>query len=147
MSRELAIIITLVAYKALLVVFGVIADPVAARVMEDLTQPGGNMTGVKLGQRHDRRLELLLEIAPGTRRVFVPFNPDDSAAATAVDQIHAVAGDLQPPAALQVAGALRQRRLPDLRPQLVEQAAQHQRQLDRARTLPPVGHHRLVRRW
>jgi putative ABC transport system substrate-binding protein len=76
------------------VVFGVIADPVAAGVMEDLSHPGGNMTGVKLGRNQERRLELLLEIAPGTERVLVPYNPDDAAASNAVDQISLVAGAL-----------------------------------------------------
>ncbi len=82
------------AASGLPVVFGVIADPLAAGVMEDLNHPGGNMTGVKLGQHQDRRLELLLEVAPGTKRVFVPYNPGDAAAASAVAQIQGVAGRL-----------------------------------------------------
>jgi putative ABC transport system substrate-binding protein len=69
------------------VVFGVIADPIAAGVMTDLALPGGNMTGVKLSASQDRRLELFLRIAPNIERVFVPFNPDDSAPASAVAQI------------------------------------------------------------
>jgi putative ABC transport system substrate-binding protein len=69
------------------VVFGVIADPISAGVMTDLNHPGGNMTGVKLSQGQDRRLELLLDIAPGIRQIFVPHNPDDTAASTAVSQI------------------------------------------------------------
>ena len=69
------------------VVFGVIADPIAAGVMKDLTQPGGNMTGVKLSQNQARRLELLMEIVPGIRRIFVPYNPDDAAPLSAVSQL------------------------------------------------------------
>ncbi len=76
------------------VVFGVIADPIAAGVMEDLARPGGNMTGVKLSQNQDRRLELLLNIAPGIKRVFVPHNPEDSAPSSAVAQITGLATDL-----------------------------------------------------
>ncbi len=76
------------------VVFGVIADPVAAGVLEDLSHPGGNMTGVKLGVDQVRRMELLLQIAPTTHRVLVPFNPDDTAASGAVDQITPVSGEL-----------------------------------------------------
>lgn len=76
------------------VVFGVIADPIAAGVMEDLTKPGGNMTGVKLSQNQARRLELLLEIAPSTKRVLVPYNPEDSAPSSAVAQINQLAPDL-----------------------------------------------------
>jgi putative ABC transport system substrate-binding protein len=69
------------------VIFGVVADPIAAGVMEDITYPGGNMTGVRLSPSQDRRLELFLEIAPGMHRILVPYNPDDSASASAVDQI------------------------------------------------------------
>lgn len=76
------------------VVFGVIADPIAAGVMEDLTRPGGNMTGVKLSQSQARRLELLLEIVPDIKRIFVPYNPDDAAPASAVAQINELAPDL-----------------------------------------------------
>ncbi len=76
------------------IVFGVIADPLAAGVMEDLNQPGGTMTGVKLGQDQPRRLELLLEIAPAVETNFVPYTPDDAAASSAVAQVSAVAGDL-----------------------------------------------------
>lgn len=72
------------------VVFGVIADPVQAGVMQDLNEPGGNMTGVKLGDDQSRRLEWLIEMVPDTARVFVPFNPDDAAASSAVQQIESV---------------------------------------------------------
>ena len=66
------------------VVFGVIADPIAAGVLTDLKNPGGNMTGVRLSQNEARRLELLLEIAPTAKRIFIPFNPTDSAPASSV---------------------------------------------------------------
>jgi putative ABC transport system substrate-binding protein len=76
------------------VVFGVIADPIAAGVMEDLTRPGGNMTGVKISENQARRLELLLEIAPYIQRVFVPYDPQDAAPTSAVAQINGLAADL-----------------------------------------------------
>jgi len=77
------------------VVFGVIADPIAAGVMEDLTRPDGNMTGVMLSKSQARRLELLPEIVPaGIKRVFVPYNPEDAASTSAVAQINELAPDL-----------------------------------------------------
>ena len=76
------------------VVFGVIADPIRAGVLNDLTSPGGNMTGVKLGVDQSRRLELLLEVAPDTQRILIPFNPTDTAASTAVEQVMQLADDL-----------------------------------------------------
>jgi len=69
------------------VVFGVMADPVAAGVLSDPSQPGGNLTGVMLSPNQAKRLELLLAIAPRIRRVWVPYNPNDTAPASAVAQI------------------------------------------------------------
>ena len=76
------------------VVFGVIADPIAAGVMKDLTRPGGNMTGVRISDNQARRLELLLQAAPGIRRVFVPYNPEDAAPSSAVVQVREIASSL-----------------------------------------------------
>ncbi len=73
------------------VVFGVIANPIDAGVMEDLTMPGGNMTGIKLSQNQARRLELLTEIAPDIQHVFFPYNPDDAAPTSAMTQIEELA--------------------------------------------------------
>jgi putative ABC transport system substrate-binding protein len=69
------------------VVFGVIANPLSAGIMEDLNRPNGNMTGVMLSQNQSRRLALLLEIAPEAKRIFVPFNPNNAAAVSALAQI------------------------------------------------------------
>ena len=76
------------------VVFGVIADPVAAGVMSDLARPGGNITGVKLSQNQARRLELLKTAVPAIQRVWVPYNPNDFAPASAVRQIERLAPEL-----------------------------------------------------
>jgi putative ABC transport system substrate-binding protein len=76
------------------VVFGVIADPIAAGVMEDLSQPGGNLTGVMLSTNQTRRLELLLEAAPFVKHIYTVYNPNDSAATSALDQITNSAPDL-----------------------------------------------------
>lgn len=76
------------------VVFGVIADPVAAGVMSDIDRPGGNMTGVRLNPIQARRLELFVQLVPGARRILVPYNPTDAAPASAVAQLGAVTGQL-----------------------------------------------------
>lgn len=72
------------------VVFGVIADPIAAGVMTDLNQPGGNMTGVMLSTNQARRLALLIETAPDIEHIFIVYNPDDAAATSAIAQIEDV---------------------------------------------------------
>jgi putative ABC transport system substrate-binding protein len=73
------------------VIFGVIADPIAAGVMNDLTSPGSNMTGVKLGINQARRLQFLLEMAPDIKRILIPYNPEDAASSSAVAQVNIVA--------------------------------------------------------
>jgi putative ABC transport system substrate-binding protein len=73
------------------VIFGVIADPIAAGVIDDLTSPGGNMTGVKLAANQGRRLQFLLEIAPDIKRILIPYNPKDAASSSAVTQVKEVA--------------------------------------------------------
>jgi len=77
------------------VVFGVIADPIRAGVMTDLTEPGGNMTGVKLSQNQALRLELFLQIAPNIKKMAILYNPNDSAATSSVAQIKGIISDTQ----------------------------------------------------
>ena len=69
------------------VVFGVIADPVRAGVMTNLSSPGGNLTGVKLNQNQALRLELFMLIVPHIKKMVILYNPNDSAPSSAVAQI------------------------------------------------------------
>jgi putative ABC transport system substrate-binding protein len=52
-------------------------DPVKAGFVKSLARPGGNVTGVAtlFHELTAKRLELLREVAPGTRRVGVLWNP------------------------------------------------------------------------
>ena len=75
------------------VVFGLIADPISAGVLQNLTEPGGNMTGVRLLDTQARRLEWLLRIAPETKNIFIAYNPGDNAATTALGQIQVWAAE------------------------------------------------------
>ncbi len=69
------------------VVFGVIADPIKSGVMENLTEPGANMTGVRLVDNQARRMQWLVEIAPETKTVLVMYNPNDTAPVSALNQL------------------------------------------------------------
>jgi putative ABC transport system substrate-binding protein len=60
------------------IVFALVTDPVAQRIVARLDRPGGNITGfadfeASLGGKW---LELLSEIAPGLKRAAIMFNPD-----------------------------------------------------------------------
>ena len=62
------------------VVFTTVVDPVGAGFVDSLSRPGGNVTGFtnfEFGMSA-KWLELLKEIAPGTRRVVVIRDPDIS---------------------------------------------------------------------
>jgi len=76
------------------IVFGVIADPVKAGVLSDLTQPGGNITGVMISPNQSRRLEYLLEISSKIKTIFILYNPKNSAASSAFNQVEQTAKKL-----------------------------------------------------
>jgi putative ABC transport system substrate-binding protein len=60
------------------IVFVNVGDPVVSGIVAALNQPGGNITGFALNETPlgGKWLELLLEIAPGLKRVAIMFNPD-----------------------------------------------------------------------
>lgn len=80
--------------SAVAVVFGVIADPVKAGVLTNLTLPGGNLTGVMLSQNQARRMQLLQTILPDAKTLLLPYNPDDPAPVSAAAQLDGTAEDL-----------------------------------------------------
>lgn len=77
----------LTAGKGIPVVFAPVNDPLAAGIVGDLRHPGGQITGVRLPTGDDLRLHWLTEIAPGVRRVFVPYTAEDRSARATLDQI------------------------------------------------------------
>jgi putative ABC transport system substrate-binding protein len=61
------------------IVFVNVSDPVDSGFVASLPRPGGNITGfgyLEEASMVGKRLELLLEIAPGLKRVAIMFNPD-----------------------------------------------------------------------
>jgi putative ABC transport system substrate-binding protein len=68
------------ATKAIPIVFAVVADPIGAKLVASLAQPGGNATGTTTGNTDiaAKRLQLLGELLSGrASRVAVLFNPHD----------------------------------------------------------------------
>lgn len=63
-------------HRAVPIVFGITADPVRAKLVRDLRSSGNNVTGVVSANEivSSKRLELLLEAAPGIRRIVFPWN-------------------------------------------------------------------------
>ena len=86
------------------VVFGPVTDPVAAGVVESVAQPGGNVTGVRLGSRSEgQRLSWLLETVPDIQTVYIPYNPDDASANSSVTAVSDAADELGASVVLQEA--------------------------------------------
>ena len=64
------------ATKSIPIVFTAVGDPVGARVVPNLAQPGGNITGISLlaTELSAKRLELLREIVPNVSRLAMLWN-------------------------------------------------------------------------
>jgi putative tryptophan/tyrosine transport system substrate-binding protein len=52
-------------------------DPIGEGIVENLKYPGGNVTGIRVSDTIPKALEWLLAVAPGAKRVYLPYNPDD----------------------------------------------------------------------
>jgi putative tryptophan/tyrosine transport system substrate-binding protein len=73
------------------IVFAAVGDPVGIGVVASLSRPGGNVTGLSL-QSADlagKRLELLREVMPGSRRLAILINAASPNAALEVGEVRA----------------------------------------------------------
>jgi putative tryptophan/tyrosine transport system substrate-binding protein len=73
------------------VVFVVVTDPVGAGIVESMRQPGGIVTGTAFGIQEPRRLAWLVRIAPGIRKIYVPYNPGDRSPVLALKTVRRAA--------------------------------------------------------
>jgi putative ABC transport system substrate-binding protein len=76
------------------VVFMLGADPVGAGLVESLTEPGGNVTGITASRYQGRSLQFLLEIDPSIERVYHAYRPDDLLGVFALEAMQEVAVSL-----------------------------------------------------
>lgn len=67
------------ATKQIPIVMTRVGDPVGTGFVSNLARPGGNVTGISVmvAELATKRLALLKEIVPSTKRIAVMFNPDD----------------------------------------------------------------------
>jgi len=78
------------------VVFTLVTDPVATRLVESLARPGGNVTGFSTygAQLTGKRIQLIKEIVPGLSRVALLVNPNEQPSRLHVEEGRAAAGEL-----------------------------------------------------
>jgi putative tryptophan/tyrosine transport system substrate-binding protein len=62
--------------------------PVESGLIESMTHPGGNITGVAGLERTAKALEWLKIIMPDLKKVFLPYNPDDTLSVVAISDMN-----------------------------------------------------------
>ena len=60
------------------VVFAAVTDPLAAELVTDLDQPGGNVTGVSDLTPIDDHMAMIRELLPEAETIGVPYNPGET---------------------------------------------------------------------
>ena len=76
------------------VVFVAVWDPVSAGLVDSQIRPGGNLTGIRGGGQMPKTLDWLQQVAPGIRRCFVPYNPQEPASVLALADLGKAAESL-----------------------------------------------------
>jgi putative ABC transport system substrate-binding protein len=78
------------------IVMAIVADPVGSGVVTNLSQPGGNITGlsIMLAELSAKRLQLLKDAVPRLTRVAALWNPPTAYHAKALENLKAVAPSL-----------------------------------------------------
>jgi putative ABC transport system substrate-binding protein len=76
------------------IVFGPVTDPVASGIVTDRLKPGGNITGIQTGNPTPKRLEWLVKIDPGIKRILVFNNPNDNSSTLALAALQETAPTL-----------------------------------------------------
>jgi putative ABC transport system substrate-binding protein len=75
------------------VIFAPVVDPVGEGIVESISRPGGNMTGVQAGTHIPKALEWLLTLAPASK-VYCPYHPNDGVSVTTIAGLREVASTL-----------------------------------------------------
>jgi putative tryptophan/tyrosine transport system substrate-binding protein len=85
------------ATKTTPIVMVTVVDPVAARLVDSLARPGGNITGLTRLSRElsGKRLELLTEVIPGISRVGLLWDAGSESSAIALKEYEVVAPALK----------------------------------------------------
>lgn len=76
------------------VVFSVVTDPVGAKVVPSLTQPGSNVTGLSDMVNVKQHLALMKEFLPELKSIGIPFNPGEANSVAIVEAMKAAATDM-----------------------------------------------------
>lgn len=67
------------------VVFSAVTDPVGAKLLSSMENPGGNVTGLSDMTPIAEHLKLIREIAPDAKTIGIPYNPGEPNAVSLID--------------------------------------------------------------
>ncbi|MFL7795202.1 MAG: ABC transporter substrate-binding protein [Anaerolineae bacterium] len=76
------------------IVFAPVTDPVGAGIVDSLTNPGGNATGITYSSQEGRRLEWLLQVAPTIEQIYIVYNPADQSPVLALKSVSETATEI-----------------------------------------------------
>jgi putative ABC transport system substrate-binding protein len=76
------------------VVFAPSLNPVQEGIVESLSRPGGNVTGIQNGYAVPKTLEWLHKIVPQATKIYVIYHPKDHVAHTSIKPLPAIASSL-----------------------------------------------------
>jgi putative tryptophan/tyrosine transport system substrate-binding protein len=76
------------------VVFTAFSDPVTRGLVQSVSHPGGNMTGIQRGTTVSQTLEMFQSINPKITKIYVPYNPADAVSVTQVQGLVDIAKTL-----------------------------------------------------
>lgn len=73
------------------IVFSAVTDPVVAKLVQSVDEPGGNVTGVSDMAPIDRHLEFIRKLLPEAKTIGVPYNPGEANAVVQVEALKQLA--------------------------------------------------------
>jgi putative ABC transport system substrate-binding protein len=82
------------ASKNIPVVFSAVTDPIGAKLVLRLTQPGGNVTGLSDMVNVKQHLALIKEFVPNVKTIGVPYNPGEANSVSIVTALKVAAKEM-----------------------------------------------------
>ncbi|MDN2664954.1 ABC transporter substrate-binding protein [Psychromonas sp. 14N.309.X.WAT.B.A12] len=76
------------------VVFSAVTDPIGAKLVPTLEQPGGNVTGLSDMVNVKQHIELIKEFIPNLKTLGVPYNPGEANSVSSVAALKAAAAEM-----------------------------------------------------
>ena len=80
--------------KDIPIVFSAVTDPIGAKLVRTLKQPGGNVTGLSDMVNVKQHLQLMQEFVPNLKTVGVPYNPGETNSVSSVAALKVAAAEM-----------------------------------------------------